>query len=317
MRHDQGVSQRIHDEELDTSETVVCALLSAQCPQWVDAPLTYLDASGTDNAMWRVRTARGDVVVRLPRRDRQSTDMAYEIEVLRAVAASPLPAIGRTPQVLHAGAPTPEFPCTWAVLSWLDGVDAWTARQLLHAPLERLATDLAGVVRIVRELTGLPARRRADGDRGGAIGPLLDTLDRWLDDPRWNASAHLDVAAVRRCADQAREVAGEPVAIQFVHGDLIPGNLLVGRKRLTAVLDWTSAALADAAQDLTPAWAVLDARSRAVFRESLGADDAAWLRGRAFALEQAVGGVVYYRPRRHPLGDVMARTLRRILDDAR
>lgn len=36
---------------------------------------------------------------------------------------------------------------------------------------------------------------------------------------------------------------------------------------------------------------------------------------RAFALEQAVGGVLYYVPRRHPLGDVMARTLARILTD--
>jgi hypothetical protein len=58
---------------------------------------------------------------------------------------------------------------------------------------------------------------------------------------------------------------------------------------------------------------VLTGTDRATFREVLGADDAAWLRGRTFELEHAVGGVLYYLPRRHPLGDVMARTLERIL----
>jgi hypothetical protein len=67
------------------------------------------------------------------------------------------------------------------------------------------------------------------------------------------------------------------------------------------------------AQDLAPAWAVLEARGRAVFREAVGADEASWIRGRTFELEHAVGGVLSYVPRRHPLGDVMARTLDRIL----
>jgi hypothetical protein len=60
---------------------------------------------------------------------------------------------------------------------------------------------------------------------------------------------------------------------------------------------------------------VFDKRSRAVFQEAIGVDDAAWLRARAFELEHAVGGVLYYTPRRHPLADVMARTLHRILEE--
>jgi hypothetical protein len=75
------------------------------------------------------------------------------------------------------------------------------------------------------------------------------------------------------------------------------------------------AAKADPAQDLAPAWALFDKGSRRVFREAVEVDEATWLRARTFELEHAVGGVLYYMPRRHPLGDLMARTLRRILED--
>jgi aminoglycoside phosphotransferase (APT) family kinase protein len=119
---------------------------------------------------------------------------------------------------------------------------------------------------------------------------------------------------VRRCAAEALEVAHDPVDVGFVHGDLIPGNLLVAAHRLSAIIDWGGAAYADLAQDLAPAWALFDERTRPVFREAVGANEATWLRARAFELEHAVGGVLYYTPRRHPLGDVMARTLRRILE---
>ena len=42
-------------------------------------------------------------------------------------------------------------------------------------------------------------------------------------------------------------------------------------------------------------------------------DGATWLRAAGFALEQAIGGIVYYTPRGHPLADVMRRTLDRLL----
>jgi len=52
-------------------------------------------------------------------------------------------------------------------------------------------------------------------------------------------------------------------------------------------------------------------------RERVGVDDATWERARVNAVEQALGGLVYYTPRRHPLAEVMGRTLRRVLDDHR
>jgi hypothetical protein len=48
----------------------------------------------------------------------------------------------------------------------------------------------------------------------------------------------------------------------------------------------------------------------------MGVDEATWTRGRAFELEHAVGAILYYRPRGHPLARIMTRTLERVLADA-
>lgn len=45
------MSERIHDDEPDTSESVVRALLRAELSQWAQSPVEYLATSGTDNAM--------------------------------------------------------------------------------------------------------------------------------------------------------------------------------------------------------------------------------------------------------------------------
>ena len=131
----------------------------------------------------------------------------------------------------------------------------------------------------------------------------------WLD----RADSLIDVRAVTRLWEECLEGAADEVEPALVHGDLIPGNLLVANGRLTAVIDWGGLGAGDPAQDLDPAWSVLDAAGAAAFREALDVDEQSWLRGRGFTLEHAVGGVVCYMPHRHPLGDVMQRTLDRLL----
>ncbi len=309
------VSERIHDDEPDTSEPVVRALLEAELAEWAALPLEHLATSGTDNAMWRVRVEDGpDVVVRLPRRPGAAAGVLTETSVLRQVRDSEVAAVVQTPLVLHVGEPHEVFPYHWSVLEWIDGTDAWVARtDLDRCPLADLAADLASAVAAIGRVAIDDLPRRAPGSRGGALRPLRDRLDGWLTTPAWNAADLIDVAAVRRLADEALEVVDEPILEGFVHGDLIPGNLLVDGGRLTSILDWGGAGRGDLAQDLAPAWAVLGVEGRQIFRDAVGVDEAAWIRGRTFELEHAVGGVLYYAPRKHPLGDVMARTLDRIL----
>ena len=312
------MSDRIHDDEPDTSEPVVRALLRAELPQWSYSKIEYLATSGTDNAMWRVYVdEESDVVVRLPRRPDAAAGVLREIAVLQELYDRGLGTDVTTPRVRHVGEPHERFPHHWSVLDWIDGIDAWTARDdLTRRPLDTLAADLAEAVAAIGRIDIEVGRERRPGDRGGPLGPLLERLHGWLTSPEWNASGLIDVAAVRHLAAEAHEVVDEPVVRGFVHGDLIPGNLLVDRGRLTSIIDWGGAGRGDLAQDLAPAWTVLTAAERPAFREALAPSDAAWIRGRTFELEHAVGGVLYYVPKKHPLGDVMSRTLERILSSS-
>jgi len=309
------VSERIHDDEPDTSGQVVRSLLKAECPQWAQSPIEYLQTSGTDNAMWRVRVDHeSDLVVRLPRRLGAAASVSFEAAVLRQVVQVSFGSGVVTPKLLHVGESHDVFPHRWTVLEWIDGIDAWASRSNLDArPLDALVGDLAHAVNVIGSLDPASARPRQSGSRGGPLLPLLDSLNGWLDAAAADAPKLVDVDAIRRLADEALEVVDEPVIEGFVHGDLIPGNLLVDEGRLTAIIDWGGAGRGDTAQDLAPAWAVLTVAERPAFKEAVGASDAAWLRGRTFELEHAVGGVLYYVPKQHPLGDVMARTLNRIL----
>lgn len=320
------MTERIHDDEPDTSERVVRALLAAECPKWAQARLEYLRSSGTDNAMWRIRLGRDvgggagadrDVVVRLPRRPQAAAGVLQEIAVLQQIETSTIGSMVATPRVRHVGQPHECFAHHWSVLDWIDGTDAWTLRGSLDGqPIGKLAHDLAEAVVAIRQLSTHMVGEREPGSRGGPLVALLERLDGWLDNAAWNAPALLDVDGVKRLAAQAREVVDEPVDQGFVHGDLIAGNLLVDSGRLRAIIDWGGAGRGDTAQDLAPAWSVLTSAERPAFRESVGVNDAAWIRGRTFELEHAVGGVLYYVPKRHPLGDVMTRTLDRLLADA-
>ncbi len=308
------MAEHIHDDEADTSERQVGSLLIDQCPELSGLPISYLRTSGTDNAMWRIHVRDGrDLVVRLPRTARAGESMENELALLPSLAKRSLHVA--TPTVRCAGLPSESFPHRWAVLDWIDGDDAWNCRLDAAANTDDLACDVARTVRAIGRQEHLPAPPRPDGDRGGPLGPLLARLEQWLDDPDLSADQLLDTAAIRRIAAQSAEVADDAIELGFTHGDLIPGNLLIKNRRLAGVIDWGGAAYADPAQDLAPAWAVLDSRARRIFRDEVEADDAAWLRGRAFALEQAVGAILYYQPRKHPLADVMARTLHQILED--
>lgn len=312
---DAVVSRRIHDSETDTSRAVVLSLLEAHCPQWAGLEPRQLLTSGTDNAMWRIDPPEGrPLVVRLPRTDGAAESLAKELVVLPAIAGRLTIA---TPKIAYAGQSGRLFPHPWAVVEWLDGSDAWEARLSLLDPRgDALAEDLAQTVIDISGLSDIEVPNRVPGSRGGPLLPLLDRLDDWLADEKWNANGLLDVGAVRHSAAESAEAAlEEVVADRFVHGDLIPGNVLVAHGRLRAVIDWGGAGIGDAALDLVPAWAILDRRGRDVFRAATGATHASWLRGRAFALEQAVGGVLYYVPRGHTLGAVMQRSLNWILTE--
>jgi aminoglycoside phosphotransferase (APT) family kinase protein len=300
-RYRAGVTTPVHDDEPVIDGDTVRALLQEQAPGLCGLSLEPLSGTGSDNALYRLGP---EFVVRLPRFPDAARRLGVELHWLPRLTDLPV----AVPEVVHAGTPEDLYPFRWAVLRWLDGVDAWDARERHGWFGAELGHDLASVVRHLRRTPAADAPARQPGERGGPLRLLDDRLRLWLD----QAAGLVDVGAVRQLWEQCLEGAADPDPV-LLHGDLIPGNLLVAGGRLTAVLDWGGLGVGDPAQDLDPAWAVLDERGAAALRDDLDVDDATWLRARGFALEQAIGAVVYYTPRRHPLGAVMQRTLDRLL----
>ena len=78
-----------------------------------------------------------------------------------------------------------------------------------------------------------------------------------------------------------------------MHGDLLPGNILVSEGRLSGIIDWSSAGVGDPACEAMLAWS-LPQTARRMYRNALGFDDACWARARGWVVEQTVLYIPYY-----------------------
>ncbi|MEJ1200284.1 MULTISPECIES: aminoglycoside phosphotransferase family protein [unclassified Streptomyces] len=264
-------------------DRLVRRLVAGQFPQWAGLPVERFPSGGTVNAMYRL----GDeLVVRLPLIEGGVGDVLAEREWLPRL--SPLLPTA-VPEVLGDGEPAEGYPWPWSVYRWLPGVIP-EAGALSEPAL--LAGDLAGFVAAMRSVT-LPDAPRAH--RGGPLATLDEATRSAIEELRGLPEEGVDcdaLAAVWEDALRAPAWDGPPV---WLHADLMPGNLLVSGGRLSSVIDFGCMGVGDPACDLFPAWNLLPAGAREVFREALGVDDAAWRRGRGRTLSQALIALPYYR----------------------
>ena len=268
---------KLHEDEVVIDDRLVRQLVSDQFPAFSGLPLSRLASTGTDLAVYRL----GDeLVVRLPRIAWAVAQVGKERRWLGHLGPG-LPAA--LPEVVAVGRPGRNYPFPFLVSRWLAGSD------LLHADVEdwdALADELAG---FVRALWQLEPPGPAPGARGGPLAPHDEDVRRAVASLAGEIDAGRALALWEE-ATAAPPWAGEPV---WVHGDLLPGNVIVEAGRLAGVVDWGSAGLGDPACDMMIAWSLpLAARRR--FRTALGVDDATWLRGRGWTLQQAVLFIPYY-----------------------
>ncbi|MCW7944382.1 phosphotransferase [Streptomyces hygroscopicus] len=264
-------------------DDLVRRLIAGQFPQWAELTVERFPSGGTVNAMYRL----GDsMVVRLPLVKGGAKDVSMEQEWLPRLAPRLPCAI---PEVLGTGEPADGYPWPWSVYRWLAG-EIPEAGALSEPTL--LADDLAEFVSAMRSIT-LPEAPQAH--RGGPVAALDASTRAAIEELRGIPQEGVDcnaAAALWKDALRAPGWDGPPV---WLHADLMPGNLLVDGGRLTSVIDFGCAGVGDPACDLFPAWNLLPAGAREVFREALGVDDATWNRGRARTLSQALIALPYYR----------------------
>ncbi|MEV8375343.1 aminoglycoside phosphotransferase family protein [Kribbella sp. NPDC056861] len=268
---------KMHADEALIDDELVLRLVAEQFPQWAGLAVEEIPSSGTVNAMYRLGAS---LTVRLPRIAGGVADIEKEFAWLPRLA--PLLPV-RIPSPVGLGQPGEGYPWAWSVQEWIEGSIAVAGS--VREPVG-LAEDLAGFVRAVRAI-GLPGAPTAY--RGGALG----SQDAETRAALGLLEGAIDTGAALAAWESALGAeAGVPV---WVHGDLMPSNLLLDGGRLAAVIDFATAGVGDPACDLIPAWNLLPAEARSVFRAALEVDDDAWNRGRGRALSMALIQLPYYR----------------------
>ncbi|HNQ06482.1 MAG TPA: phosphotransferase [Tetrasphaera sp.] len=292
----------MHDDELVIETTTVRALVADQFPRWRHLPVTRLVTAGTVNAIFRLGAS---LTARLPLRpqdavaahDWLTAECAAQAELAEV---SPVPA----PRPVALGRPGIGYPMPFAIQTWVPGS---VPRVGQYADSDQLADDLAALVLALRSAPTRGRRFRGDG-RGGA----LTDHDDWVAECIRRNAPWFDPARTAALWGHLRELAREDPDVMN-HGDLVPGNLLVGDGKLIGVLDGGGFGPADPALDLVAAWHVLDTPRRGRLRAAIASSDLEWERGRAWAFVQAVGLVHYYEKSNLGMYALGMRTIREVL----
>jgi aminoglycoside phosphotransferase (APT) family kinase protein len=155
------------------------------------------------------------------------------------------------------------------------------------------------------------APARAPGARGGPLAERDDAVRAAITE----LGDRIDGAAALRSWQASLEAPAWDGAEVWVHGDLLPGNLLVRNGRLSAVIDFGGLNVGDPACDLQPAWNLFTGESRRRFLNDLRADEAMRLRGRGWALSQALIALPYYWDTNPGIVRQALRAFRLVLED--
>lgn len=292
----------MHADEVQTDADLVRRLLAGQFPHWADRLVRLVPSYGTDHDVYRLGD---DLAVRLPRIGWATRQAAREAEWLPRLAPH-LPLALPVPVAM--GRPAEGYPFDWSVYEWLPGENAATGL----ADLERAAVDLAAFVAALRRIDTTGAYPRPPRARGADLAELDDGVR----DAVRRLGDRVDGGAVLRAWQESLDAPAWDGPGLWLHGDLLPGNLLVVDGRLSAVIDFGGLNVGDPACDLQPAWNVFTGPSRARFRTELAVDDASWLRGRGWALLQAVLALPYYWDTSPGIVRQTSHALREVLADA-
>lgn len=264
---------RLHEAQIDVPDSLARRLVDTQFPQWAGLPLTRIPSDGTIHHVYRLGE---DLVVRLPFIDWAVEDVDRDAERLPQLArALPID----VPTLVGAGVPAPGMPWRWGVYSWIAG--------------EHLSPGEEGSA-IVASLADAVLALRAMSPFGP---PSPAALDARADDERTRPRVEaLRSPAALAAWDAAVTLGPNPASPSgWVHGDLMPGNIIVVGRQVHGILDWGASGLGDPAIDLLAAWTCMVPAQRRLYLELLSATPDDVTRARAIAVRKAAWGLPYYR----------------------
>lgn len=294
----------MHGDQIKITAAHAIDLISAQFPQFRGEDIVELDTAGTVNAIYRIGSGHA---ARFPLRMMDPAECARLLDAEAKASAEfnercPFP----SPRPVGIGRQSPDYPLPWLVQTWIEGQIA-TPTGLCGS--SAFAFDL---VRLIVSLRTVDLNGRTFDGRGR--GGNLTDHDGWMEVCFSKSERLLDVERLRRMWGHLRKLSSAKREAMS-HKDLIPGNLLVHGERLAGVLDTGGFGPADPSLDLVAGWHLLDRDRRAIFREALQIDDLEWRRGAAWAFQQAMGLVWYYKNTNPVMSELGRSTISRLIED--
>ncbi|NND04193.1 MAG: aminoglycoside phosphotransferase family protein [Acidimicrobiia bacterium] len=292
----------MHEGQLEISDDLVHDLVVYQFPRLSDLQLHRVPSDGTVHAIYRLGS---ELAVRLPLLEEFSPALIRETQLLELLAPQlPLP----IPELVGLGEPTVRYPASWSIVTWIEG----------RTLAEHTDFDLAGVAASLGEFVAAMRSARGPGEispnqrgrplesrREGTIQAIAEIADEF------------DSVALHQIWDAACSAEKWDEVRTWIHGDLLPGNLITVADELSAVIDFGECSIGNPTHDLIAGWWVFTASTRSIFKDAAGADDDAWSRARGMALSGAAGALAYYRETNPGFSAVARRTLREVVADAR
>ena len=294
---------KMHKNELEINDALVHSLIESQCPEWANLPIEAVHSSGTDHALFRLGEK---FIVRLPRIEwipgsiNKSIEKEYDwLPKIAKFLTIPIS------EPVFKGNPNKSYPLPWLISKWNGGqnpnFEMENEHELLAKDLAYFLNDLHGIRLHVgpKSRRGVPLKQ-LDSETRKALDELKGEIDTKTITPYWGKLINIP------------NWTQEPV---WVHGDFLPGNILVQNNRLSAVIDFSDVGMGDPACDLVIAWSLFKAHSRNIFKQALkNIDDDTWERGKGWALSIALIMLPYYKNSNPVLSELARQMIKNVLD---
>lgn len=284
--------------------TEAVRLVQGLFPSVSEPEVTAVESAGTVNYLYRMGTG---CAAKFPMQDGDA-DEVRAVLLAEHAAMREFAAVSTVPSPLPVaiGEPSGEYPLPWSVQTWIEGE---IATPTSVASSTSFAVDLSALIESLRQ-----ADTKGRSFSGEGRGGELAAHDGWVAHCLQQSEGLLPVDRLRRAWASLRSLPrhGEDA---MSHKDLIPGNVILKAGRLAGVLDTGGFGPADPALDLVAAWHMLDFSQRDTVRTNLAIGDLEWMRGAAWAYQQAIGLVWYYTDSNPTMSALGRSTLNRLLAD--
>ncbi len=253
---------------------IVSSLISNQFPKWKDLEIRPVEKSGHDNRSFHLGD---DMIIRLPSAkayvpqvEKEYKWLPFLSQFLSLPISSPI----------AKGQPDENYPFPWLVNRYIKG-ETLSAHNMKskNSFARELSQFLLDLQKINTE--NAPVAGAHNFYRGGDLAVYHDETVKALE----SLKGMLPTDRLLEIWKKGLASKWEKTPV-WIHGDVAPGNLLVDKGHLCAVIDFGIMGIGDPSCDYAMAWTFFDSQSREFFLKNI--DKFTVDRAKAWALWKAL-----------------------------